>query len=220
MRKLKTYTNLYNLYLKSVKKLKVPFFICLLIFVLAFGTFFFDSFPFGLTLFMMFMIFPAFLFGILWLIAAIRSGKIYKMFTPQQFKMINDEIPSVEKYEGFLVTSQAVLCTKIGLQAVAMENILWVYTHSTVYNWNGLIPIHKDTMLMIAGKDKKQRCFRIKNNEKACEFLQDELLKYRLDFVFGNEYGMDDIYKKDINRMIAFSQECAEKRRQFRQEIN
>lgn len=212
MKKLKEYVNLHNLYLKSIKKLKIPFFICLLIFVLAFATFLLDSFPFGLTLFMMFMIFPAFLFGILWMIASIRSGKIRKMFTPQQLKMINDEIPSAEKNEGFLVTSQAVLCTKIGLQAVAMENILWVYTHTTIYKLNGIIPIHKDTMLMIAGKDKKQRGFRIKNKGNAFSFLQYELLKYKLDIVFGDEYGMDDIYKKDINRMIAFSQECAQKR--------
>lgn len=218
MKNLKEFKHLYHLYEKGNKKYKIPFFICLLLFVLAFATFLVDNFPFGLTLVMMAMIFPAILFGILWLLAFVRSKKIFKSFTPQQLQMINDEIPSVDMYEGFLVTEQAVLCTQVGLAAIPMENVLWVYADTTVYKLNGIIPIHKDTLLTIAGKNGKKYGFRIKNNGKAFTFLQAELLKHKLDIVFDNEYGLDDIYKKDINRMIAFSQECAEKRQQEKQE--
>ncbi|MDO4333979.1 MAG: hypothetical protein Q4C58_15035 [Eubacteriales bacterium] len=212
MKPLKNYSNLYQLYLRSIKKFKIPFFICLLLFILAFATFVFDHFPFGLTLAMMGMIFPAILFGLLWLIASIRTKKHLKRFSSQQLKVIDDEIPSRSMYEGLVVTSPAIVGTKVGLELVPLANVLWVYTNVTTGRLDGLIPIYKDTTLMIADRDHKQYGFRIKNNQKAFSFIQSELLKHRLDIVFGYERGMDDIYKKDINRLIAFSQECAEKR--------
>lgn len=213
MKPLKNYNNLYQLYLKSIKKFKIPFFICLLLFVLAFVTFVFDHFPFGLTLTMLAMIFPAILFGILWLIASIRTKKHLKRFSSQQLIMIDDEIPSHTIYEGLVVTGTAIVGTKIGLELISSANVLWVYTSVTTHKLNGVIPIFKTTDLMIAGRDHKQYGFRIKNNQNAFRFIQSELLKHRLDIVFGYERGMDDIYKNDINRLIAFSQECAEQRR-------
>ncbi len=212
MKTLKDYSNLYHFYCRSRRKFQIPFFVCLLLFVLAFGTFLIDGFPFGLTLAMMGMIFPAFLFGILWLLSSIRTKMHLKAFSPQQLKMINSEAPSCTVCEGVFVTSQAVVGTKIGLELVPMANVLWVYTNVTTGKLNGIIPVYKDTMLIIAGRDHKQYGFRIKNNQKAFYFIQAELLKHRLDIVFGYERGMDDIYKKDINRLIAFGQECAEKR--------
>lgn len=214
MNQLKRYNNLYPLYCKSRRKIKIPFFICLALFVLAFATFLIDSFPFGVSLTMFFMIFPAILFGVLWLIASIRTKKQLKAFSPQQLTMINQEIPSSEMYENILVTSQAVICAQLGLQLVPMSNILWIYANVMTTKLNGVLPIHKSTTLVFANRDHKQPCFHIKNNQKAFQFVQAELLKYRLDFVFGYERGMDDIYKNDINRLIAFSLECADKRKQ------
>lgn len=214
MNQLKNYNNLYPLYCKSKNKVKIPFFICLTLFVLAFATFLIDDFPFGLSLTMFFMIFPAILFGVLWLIASIRTKKQLKAFSPQQLTMINQEIPSKEMYEGLLVTSQAVIGSQLGLQLVPMSNILWVYASVMTTKLNGVIPVHKGTTLIFANRDHKQSGFKIKNNQKAFQFIQAELLKYRLDFVFGYERGMDDIYKNDINRLIAFSLECADKRKQ------
>lgn len=212
MKKLKDYSNLYHFYRRSRRKFQIPFFVCLLLFVLAFGTFLIDDFPIDITLVMMGMIFPAFLFGILWLIASIRTKKHLKAFSPQQLDRINSEVPSCTVCEGILVTSQAVIGTKMGLQLVPMANVLWVYAHVTITRLYGIIPVYKSTILMFAGRDHKQYGFKIKNNQKAFDFVQAELLKHRLDVVFGYERGMDDIYKKDINRLIAFGQECAEKR--------
>lgn len=212
MKQLKEYENLYRMYCRGTRKFRIGFFVCLILFVLAFATFFVDNFPFGLTIAMMGMIFLAILFGILWLIFHGRIKKQLKLFSPQQLRMINEESALAQKYDGWIVTSQAVLYTKRGLEFVSMANLLWIYADVTVTSLYGLIPIHKDTMLMFAGKNQKKYGYRIKNNQKAFQFLQSELLKYRLDIVFGYENGMDEIYKKDLNRMIAFSQECAEKR--------
>lgn len=212
MKQLKHYGNLYHFYCWSTKKLKISFFIFLLIFFLTFATFLIDHFPFGLSLAMAGMIFPAVLFGTLWLIAGIRTKKLLKPFSPQQLQIIDRELPACAMCDRLLVTSQAVVGTKIGLVPVPMANILWVYTAVETGRLEGVIPVYKDTTLVIACRDHKQYGFRIKNNQQAFLFMQTELLKYRLDIVFGYERGMDDIYKHEINRMIAFSQECAEKR--------
>lgn len=212
MKQLKNYGNLYHFYCRSIRKFKIPFFICLIIFVLGFATFVIDNFPFGISLAMLGMIFAAILFGILWLISSFRTRKLLKAFTPQQLNTINNEAPSCAVCEGLCVTSQAVVGTKIGLELVPMKNVLWVYTMVMTSKLEGVIPIHKDTTLIFAGRDHKRYGFRIKNNQKAFRFIQTELLKHRLDIVFGYESGMDDIYQNNINRLIAFSQECAEKR--------
>lgn len=219
MNQLKKYGNLHQLYRRSVRKFKIPFFVCLLSFILGFATFVIDNFPFGLSLAMLGMIFPAVLFGILWLIAFIRTKVLLKPFSPQQLNTIDKEAPSCEMCEGLLVTSQAIVGSKIGLELVPMANVLWVYTTVMTQKLEGVIPIYKDTTLIVAGRDHKRCGFRIKNNQKAFLFIQEELLKHRLDIVFGYERGMDDIYKNDINRMIAFSQECAEKRKKEMEEL-
>lgn len=216
MNKLKDYDQLYRMYCASVRKFKLPFFVCLLLFVLAFATFMVDGFPFGLTMLMMFMILPAILFGILWLLSAIRTKKQFRAFTAPQLKRINDELPSCKTCEGLFVTSEAVVGSKIGLQFVPMNTILWVYPVVTRTKMYSFLTVHKDTVLIFAGKDHKQQGYYIKNKGDAFVFIQSELLKHRLDIVFGYERGMDDIYKNDINRLIAFSQECAEKRREER----
>lgn len=219
MKQLKKYDGLYHFYCRSIRKFKIPFFICLIIFILGFATFVIDNFPFGISLAMLGMIFAAILFGILWLISSIRTRKLLKAFSPQQLNMINNEAPSCAMCEGLFVTSQAVVGTKIGLELVPMKNVLWVYTMVMTSKLEGLITVHKDTTLIIAGRDHKRYGFRIKNNQEAFRFMQTELLKHRLDIVFGYEIGMDDIYKHDINRLIAFSQECAEKRQKEMEDL-
>lgn len=215
MKQLKGYKNLYQQYKKCRNKFMIPFFVCLVIpFLSPVPFFIFDTVPLGVLLVMLGMIFPAILFGVLWLCTGIRTKKHLKAFMPQQLDRIDREFPSKTMCEGLAVTGEAVIGTKLGLELVPMSSVLWVYRNVTVTKLNGVIPVHKDTALVFAGRDRKKYAFKIKNKGNAFEFIQSELLKYRLDVVFGFERGMDDIYKNDLNRLIAFSQECAEKRRQ------
>lgn len=213
MKQLKEYGNLNKLYRRCMRKMKIPFFICLLIFILSFATFFFRDFPFEVTLAMMGMIFPVMLFGLLWLISSIRTKTQLKYFSLHQLFRINEEAASCEVYNGMLVTSQAVIRARFGLQFVPMSNVLWVYITVTTGRLEGLIPIYKETMLVFAGRDHKKREFRIKNDQKAYDLVQTELLKYRQDIVFGYEDRLDDIYRDDLKRMIAYSLECEENRK-------
>ncbi|TCL60610.1 hypothetical protein EDD76_102309 [Kineothrix alysoides] len=218
MERLKDYDNLYLLYCRSRNKVIAPFFFFLILFVLAFATFLVDGFPFELTLVMMGMIFPAILLGIIWPIFSIRMKKSLKAFSPQQLHIINNEILSNTMYEKLLVTSQAVVSNKLGLVLVPIANIVWVYTEVVVDKLEDIIPLYKQTSLIIACRDRKKYIFRIKNNGKAFQFIQEELLRHRQDIVFVNERGMEEIYKNDINRMIAFGQECARERQKKMQE--
>lgn len=217
MKLLKEYNILYDLHRRRATKLKMLTFMCLLIFFLAFATMFLRDFPFELQLVMLGMIFPAAPLGTLWLISSVRTRKFLKAFSPQQLAIINREAASCEKCEKMFVTSQAVVAARFGLEFVRMENVLWVYTYFTTQDLWGVVPIWKDTFMVIAGKDHKMHNFRIKNTQDAYDFIQTELLKHRLDIVFGDEPGLGDIYKHDIQRMIDFSLECAEKRKNWRE---
>lgn len=214
MKQLKEYDNLEQIYEHGIRKYKVCFWIFLLLFIAAIGTFLIDGFPFEFSMLLLFMIFPALMFGVIWLVMSLRTQKQLKPFSPGQLKMINEESRMTAEFDGFQITSQAVLHKTMGLELVPMKTLLWVYTDVTVTKLEGMVPIHKDTVVIFAGTDKKKYGFRIKNNQRVMPFLVSELLKYRQDLVFGNEYGLENIYKNDMNRMIRFAQECAEKRKE------
>lgn len=218
MRVLKEYAVLYDLYRRRVTKLKILTFICLLFVPLAFATIFLDMFPFGLQLAMLGMIFPAIMFAIMWLISSVRTRRFLKAFSPLQLNIINREAASCEKCEGLFVTSHAVIVARFGLDYILMSNALWVYLTVITNKLEGLIPIGKDSWLVFKGRDHKERLIRIKNNQKAYDFMQTELLKHRQDIIFGYEGGLDDIYKHQMQRMIDFSLECAEKRKKETEE--
>lgn len=212
MRLLKQYSVLYDLYRRRVVKLKILTLICLLFVPLAFATIFLGNFPFGLQLAMLGMIFPAIMFAMMWLISSVRTRKFLKAFSPPQLNTINREAASCEKCEGLFVTSHAVIVARFGLDFILMSNVLWVYLAVITNKLEGLLPIGKESWLVFKGRDHKQRFIRIKNNQKAYDFMQTELLKHRQDIIFGYEGGLDNIYKHQIQRMIDFNLEYAEKR--------
>lgn len=213
MVKLKEYGNLYGLYRRGIRRLKIPFFICLLIFFLAFVALFFDIFPFEVELAMMGMIFPAILFGLLWLIFGIRTRKLLKSFSAFQLNVMNREAAGCKMCEGLLVTTHAVIRARSGLDFVPLANVLWVYVNVTIDKLEGLIPIWKSTLLIFAGRDHKWRSFRIKNNQKAYDFIQIELLQHRQDIVFGYNENLEVMYRNDIKQMIDLSLNYAEERK-------
>lgn len=213
MKQLKEYAVFYDLYCRRVTKLKILTFICLLFVPLAFATMFLKNFPFGLQLVMLGMIFPSAMFASMWLISSVRTRKFLKSFSPMQLNIMNREAASCEKCEGLFVTSHAVIAARFGLEFVLMSNVLWVYVDVMSYRLEGLIPIAKDSWLIFKGRDHKVHNIRIKNNQKAYDFMRTELLKHRQDIVFGYESGLEDIYKNNIQRMIDFSLECAENRK-------
>lgn len=212
MKKLKKYSNLHRLYRRSVRKFKIPFFICLIILIPVFAIFVIAN-SFELMHLTIPMICLTFLLGISWLFTNILTKMELKQFSPHQLNMIDNEVPSCAVCEGFLVTSQSIVRAKTGLEFVPMTKVLWVYALSHTTRYKESMDLCKSTSLIIAGRNHKKRVFHIKNNRKAFCFIQSELLKHRLDIVFGYNRKLEDIYKNDINKMIDLSQEYADKRR-------
>lgn len=162
---------------------------------------------------MMGMIFPAILFGLLWLIFGIRTRKLLKSFSAFQLNVMNREAAGSKMCEGLLVTSHAVIRARFGLDFVPLANVLWVYVTVTIDKLEGLIPSWKSTLLIFAGRDRKSLSFRIKNNQKAYDFIQTELLQHRQDIVFGYNENLEVMYRNDIKRMIDLSLNYAEERK-------
>lgn len=211
MKQYKVYNQLHTLYSKRRNTMMFLIFTPLILAVLGFIAVFIEVLNYMGLLFVMCMLLFFIGFGIVWFFARLQMKKSLKVFSPQQLKMMNEEISYSNRYEGWIVTSQAVINARGGLIAVPIKNILWVYKSEIINKAYHIFSI-KTTSIVFAGRDKKKRGFVIKNKGNAYEFLQDELLKHKLDIIFGYEIGMDEIYQKDINRMISFAQECADRR--------
>ncbi len=126
MRKLENCNNLYTMYRRSFRGVKISFFIFLVLFLLSFATFFTD-FPFDLTMIMMLMIIPAIGMGIIWLILRGRTAKLLAQFSSQELEQINNEIPMHQMLEGFVVTRHALINSKGTLMLFPIRNLLWIY---------------------------------------------------------------------------------------------
>lgn len=210
--KLKDYENLYALSRKAAAKFRIPCLIFTGIFVLGFATLMMDFIPFGLTMTMLLCIIPAFVFACFWLTSSLVTKHHLKDYTPRQLKAIDNDLAVKTSYDSIVVTRVAVIGANAGLELVPMDNLLWIYNSVTTTKYMGLIPIHKATVVVFAGRDHKQQRIHVKNNGCTLDFLRDEILRYRQDVVFGYERGVEDIYNKDIGRLIAFANETAENR--------
>lgn len=206
MKQLKNYDRLYAMYCRSRNGLLIPFLVCLVLFVLSFGTIFLD-FPFPVTIIMMLMIFPAIALGVVLLVGRGAASKSLAQFSAQELAEINREIPMRKTQEGFVVTRLAVIGGKGRLILCPVRNILWIYRDVTTFKMYDVIPIYKTTVLKIACKDKKRYTFKIKNKSNVEAFLRSELSEYRRDIIFGYESNLETLFQKDINRLIALSEE-------------
>lgn len=207
MKELKKYDNLYQLHRKSLKKFKITINIFLAIFILAFVTIFLDFIPFDVTMVMMLSIIPVIIFSLTLPIASAKTAKIFKTFTPEQIEKIDAQLYAAKNCGGMYVTEDAIVDTRAGLYIVPTGDALWVYMETYVA---GLASTHQ---LVVADRNGKKRYLILRYGEEGYQFIQAEMLKYRKNIVFGNEFGLDDIYQKDRQRMIAFAEEEAEKYR-------
>lgn len=212
MSKLKDYEHLYALNRKASGKYRTASLVLWSIFVLGFVTLMFDFIPFGLTTAMILCVIPSFAFTCFWLTANLITKRNLRAFTPQQLAVMDADVGFKAAYDNIVVTREAVIGAKAGLELIPIENLLWIYNKVSTVKYLGFIPIHKNTSVVFAGRNHKRQEIRVSNNGYALDFLQDEIFHYRQDVVFGYERGVEDIYNKDIGRLIAFANECAEKR--------
>lgn len=204
MKKIKEYQNLYDLYRQSARGMKIAFWVSLCLFLLGFPSIIWDV-PFLLVMLLILMGIPAIICGIMVLVMRIRAKKSLSRFSDVELAEIDREIPLCEVQEGIMVTRHAVVLTKGGLRLCPVRNVLWIYRDVFVQKWM-FIPIYKQTILTICGKDRKRYTYKVKNKTYAEGFLRSELSKYRMDIIYGYDRGLEPLFRKDIQRLIAIAE--------------
>lgn len=221
MNSLKSNANLYRIYCKFRNRYMISFFVSLFLMIFGFllaivrG----DLFEIAIIIFIIALT-SLIVFAILWPVKCHGAKKSIAEFTPQQLMIINNEMAVNPVYEHFVVTSQAVVNTSGGFGLVPVSNILWVYKQVTTTRMYGIVPVAKSSVLNICGRDQRIYIFNIKNKSQVVEFLQNELLKYRLDIIFGFDGNLSNMFDKDINRLIGIAYECGQRRLQNMQPIS
>lgn len=202
MSSLKDYSNIYELYRKNLKRM-LPL---LIVELLLLG---FLSAVFIIGGELMFLLLPA----ILLLIVAIvsfsfqrTSKKVLTYFTQEELARIDGAIPSIQMEDGFGVTEDALICGRGGL-IYPVKNILWVYKRVNTTNLYRVIPVNRNSYVVVIGKDHKGASCKVRNNVNIIEFLQKELQQYRKGIFFGYSAELDTLYRQDFNKMVSISEE-------------
>lgn len=202
MNNLKEFSNLYGFIKRRQRGPMTALIIILVLFILSFVTIpLMDGVPlFPILFFIMLAI-----VGAAYLASRSTAKKLFACFTPDELARIDQDIPSIQMKDGCGVTRDAVIFGKGMLYPV--KNILWIYKHVSTTRLYGVIPVSKDSFLVIAGKDKKRRSCKIKNKSDVIEFLRDGLSQYRKGIFYGYSEELDKLYLSDIQKMISMSQE-------------
>ncbi|MCH5325197.1 MAG: hypothetical protein J1E39_08275 [Eubacterium sp.] len=206
MKKFKQYHNLYAIYRHEQNKMLVIMIIMLVIFLSAVVTLCFDIDP-AITAIMMIMIIPTLIIGIFYLFNRHFAVKAVSRFTAEELERVNNDILSAHTEEGFSVTRDAVVCRNGRLFIYPVRNILWVYKNVVTTNLYGVVPVAKNSTVVIVGKDKKLYNCRTKNKSNIVAFLQSQLQQYRRGIFYGYSPDIDTMFRKDFGRMLAVSEE-------------
>lgn len=202
---LKNYDNIYRLYARGRNKSMICFFVSLFVVIFSFFMMLFaeDGWFDFVMIVMIAAIVCLVIFAILWPVRCHGAKKQVSVFTPQQLTSINYEMAFNQKYDHFIVTSQAVVNDSGILGLVPVANILWIYKEVTTTRMYGLIPVSKSSVLVIRSRDKRKYTVNIKNDSQVINFLQSELQKYKSDIIYGYSPELLNLYNNDINQLIA-----------------
>lgn len=210
MKQLKNYVNLHEIYRKVQRKWFIGMILFFVLFLLSFVIIFLDL-SFDLAMIMMLMIIPTIGAAIIYLVMRGSAAKSLKRFTQEELARIDSAIPMAQMQEGFCVTYDAVVCTKRKFFLYPVRDVLWVYGHVLTTRLYGVIPIGRDSFVIIAGKDHKRYTCRTRNKNQVVdnivEFLKAGLGRYRKGIFYGHSTDLDTMFRKDFNRMLAMSQE-------------
>ncbi|MCH5275992.1 MAG: hypothetical protein J1E65_09130 [Lachnospiraceae bacterium] len=210
MKDLKNYKNLHEMYRKVQRKWLIGMIGFFVLFLLSFVFIFLDL-PFDLAMIMMLMIIPTIGAAIIYLGMRIITARSLNRFTQEELARIDSSIPMAQMQNGFCVTYDAVVCSKGKCFLYPVRDILWVYGHVLTTRLYGVIPIGRDSFVVIAGKDHKRYTCRTKNKsnvvDNAVEFLKAGLSQYRKGIFYGYSADLDTMFQKDFNRMLTMSRE-------------
>lgn len=202
MSKLKDYSNIYELHRKNLKRMLPLLIVELLLIGFLSAVFITGEEP-------LFLLLPAILLIIVIIVSFSfhrTSKKVLTYFTQEELTRIDRAIPSIQLEDGFGVTEDALICGRGGL-IYPVKNILWVYKREVTTNLYRVIPVNRNSYVVVIGKDHKGGSCKVRNNVNIIEFLQRELQQYRKGIFFGYSNELDTLYRQDFNKMVSMSEE-------------
>lgn len=208
MKKLNKLNNLKKMYSRAYFRLAMVALIMFLLFLFSFVSIVLEM-PFAISIITMLMIIPAIIFGITSLILKHIASKYISRFTPDELARINYDLETAKMDNGVGVTRDAVISANGRFFLYPVKNILWIYNHVMTTSLNGVIPVSKDTNLVICGTDGKRYFVRIKNKSDVITFLFNELQPYKKSIVYGYNDALDMMYKTNIYEFIELCNERA-----------
>lgn len=207
MNRYKEFNNLYKVYKRMLRKSLIAFFVLIVLCVVFFMLIIFDM-PIEFSLGVVTCFFGAIAAGIVCLVLGPLTAKRLSKLDPIALSRVNEALPTLKMQEGFGVTADAIVIVRsIALYLYPVKNALWIHKNVTTTMLYGIIPIHKGSSLVIGGKDKKLFTIGIKNKSEIVEYLQSELQKYRRGIFYGYSDELSNLFRNDIDRMIAMSVE-------------
>ena len=209
MKSLNPYPELNKIYTKTRNKLIIWLIVLALVFTALLAVsifvenFFFDE---GGIVFVISSFLLLFSVLVIYLAARSSASKSLSRFTPQELEQINGSIPQLQMQEGCGVTSNALIFGKNRLFIYPVRDILWIYKNVITTRLYG-IPLSSQSSIVVCGKNGKQFSCKTKKNTDIIAFLQSQLVQYRRGIFYGYSPELNAMYRKDINRMIAISEE-------------
>lgn len=213
MKRFKEYRNLYKLYQRGHRKWVIAFFLFFLLFALSVVSIGFGMPPAIVLAIISFFAIDLFV-GIMCLVMGRITARKLALFRPDELSRLDISMPTLRMEEGFAVTPDAFVHLGMGrVFCYPARDILWVYKHTITTMLYGLLPMSKDSTLMIACRDRKRYGFRVRNKSEVLEYLRLELEEYYPGILFGYNSDLDSRFPKEIDEVIYLYEAHAQQNR-------
>lgn len=204
MQRIRSYENLKRIYSKSVKLWIIVFILSAIGGVTASVLQIVFTHNYNI---LFYLIFPL-AFSAIWLSRRNTAKKSLAHFSESGLARLNDEIDSVEKTEGFGVTSEALAATQNQLFALPIRDVVWIYPRVTTGRIM-FIPVASSYDIVVVSRDKKKYYLKgkLQKTDQAyiLNFLQNKLCCVRDGIFFGYTQETDSLFYRDFDRMVAVS---------------
>lgn len=147
-------------------------------------------------------------FSVVWLTRRNTAKKSLSHFSESGLARLNDEIDTVEKTEGFGVTSEALVAVQNQLFALPINDVVWIYPHVTTGRIM-FIPVASSYDIVVVDRNKTRYYLKgkLQKTDQAfiLNFLQNKLFCVREGVFFGFTEENQNLFFQDFDRMVAVS---------------
>ena len=204
MKIIQSYENLKRIYSKSVKPWIIVLIVLAICGIIASVLQIIYTHNYNI---LFFLLLPA-AFSLVWLQRRDTAKRSLSHFSESGLARLNNEIDTVEKTEGFGVTSEALVAVQNQLFALPINDVVWIYPHVTTGKIM-LIPVASSYDIVVVDRYKKKYYLKgkLQKTDQAfiLNFLQNKLFCVREGVFFGFTEENQNLFFQDFDRMVAVS---------------